>query len=184
MADIPFTVFSVLALFLCIPPAYFNYKLPYRPWATLILIGWIMINNLCSAVDSIIWASPDINTWWLGYGWCDIVARLNDMFVIGVPGSAVGICRVLADATDLNPAQKDLRCHRMRRNMIDLFLGVGFPLVIQAFKFICEYSRYHIEGVNGCTGTIEFSWPTLILYSIWGPFLCLVAGGYSCIPCT
>jgi len=182
MADIPFTVFSFLAFFLCIPPAYFNYKLAYRPWATLILIGWIAIFNLCLCVDSIIWASPDVETWWPGYGWCDIDARLKDMFVIGVPGSAVGICRFLADAINPDPGQKDLQFHRMRRNMIDLFLGVGLPLIIQAFKFIGEVSRYHIAGVDGCAGTIEYAWPALFLYPIWAPILCLVAGGYSCIP--
>jgi hypothetical protein len=125
MTDIPFTVFSFLAFFLCIPPAYFNYKVSSRPWATLILVGWIMINNLCFSIDSIIWASPDVDSRWPGYGWCDIDARLKDMFVIGVPGSAVGICRFLADATNPDPAQKDLQCHRKRRNLIDLFLGFG-----------------------------------------------------------
>jgi len=182
MADVPYTVFSFIAFFLCIPPAYFNYKIPFRPWATLILIGWIALINLLFAIDSIIWASDDVQTWWPGYGYCDINARLKDMFAIGVPGAAVGICRFLADATNPDPAQKDLHCHRTRRNMIDLFLGIGFPIIVIALKFIGEYSRYHIEGVNGCTGTIQLSWPSLILYPIWCPILCLVAAGYACTP--
>src|SRR5271154_383365 len=180
MPDVPFTVFSGLSVLLCIPPAYFNWKIPYRPWATLILIAWIFLLNLMYFFDSIIWYSADINTWWNGYVYCDITARLKDMFAIGVPGAAIGICRFLADATHPDPAQKDLKYGRLRRNLIDFFLGVLFPIILQGLKFIAEFSRYHIRGVSGCVGTIYNAWPSLPLYVLWTTILCLIAAVYSC----
>jgi pheromone a factor receptor len=179
MADIPFTVFSFLSMVLCIFPAYFNWKIPLRPWATLIIIGWIFIANLVCTLDSIIWRSNNTSSWWDGHVYCDIDARIKDMVVIGVPGAAVGICRFLADATNPDPSQKDLKHSRFRRNMIDLFLGVLLPVILEGLKYICEYSRYHIRGVNGCVGTIINSWPSIVVYIMWAPLLCLVTSVYS-----
>jgi pheromone a factor receptor len=183
MPDVPFTVFSGIGFLLCIPPAYFNWKIPCRPWATLILIGWIFMINLLYFVDSIVWASPDLSTWWDGKVYCDINARIKDMFAIGVPGAAIGICRFLADATNPDPSQKDLRHTRNRRNMIDLFLGVILPILMIGLKFIAEPSRYHVAGVNGCTGTIARAWPGLLCYILWPTVLCLIAAGYACTLC-
>ena len=180
MADVEFTVFSLLGFLLCILPAYFNWKTPYRPWATLILVGWIMLLNLLFFIDSLIWRNPDPSTWWDGKGYCDIVARLKDMFTIGISGAAVGICRFLADASNPDPSHKDLLHDRRKRNLIDVFLGIILPMIIDGLKFIVEYSRYHVAGVNGCTGTIDYSWPTLVLWYIWCPLLCLVSAGYAC----
>src|SRR5438046_6428182 len=130
MADYPFTIFSCIGFLLCIPPAYFNWKIPCRPWATLFLIGWIFVLNLLFFFDSIIWSSNDTSKWWDGKVYCDINSRVKDMFVFGVPGAAIGICRFLGDANDPNPTETDLRHGRFKRNMIDLFLSVILPLVI------------------------------------------------------
>src|SRR5579859_699881 len=77
MTDIPFTVFSCIGFFLCLPPAYFNWKIPGRPWATLIFIGWICVFNGLSFIDSIIWSGPDPAEWWDGKIYCDIFSRVN-----------------------------------------------------------------------------------------------------------
>ena len=179
MPDYPFTVFSGIGFLLCIPPAYFNLKIPNLPWATLFLIGWIAILNLLYFIDSIIWRSDDLNTWWDGKGYCDINFRIKDMFNIGVPGAAIGICRFLGDATNPNPSQNDLRHGRFRRNMVDLFLSIILPLVVSSLNVLFETSRYHISGVQGCKGWIDYSWPSVLFYPMFCPLLCLIAGIYS-----
>ena len=181
MPDTVFTVFSGIGFLLCIPPTYFNWKIPNRPWATLFLIGWIMVLNLLYFIDSIVWRSDNPNTWWDGKGYCDINCRVKDMFNIGVPGAAIGICRFLADATNPHPSQKDLRHDRFRRNMIDLFLSLILPLMVKAATFPFETSRYHIVGVQGCTTWLDFSWPSVLFFALWCPVLCLVAAVYACI---
>src|SRR5438874_2584550 len=80
MADYPFTIFSFIGVLLCIPPAYFNWKIPSRPWATLILIGWILVLDLLFFIDSILWSSEDTSTWWEGRFYCDINSRIKDAF--------------------------------------------------------------------------------------------------------
>lgn len=180
MPDYPFTVFSGIGFLLCILPAYFSWKAPNRSWAMLFLIGWIMVLNLLFFIDSIIWRSYDMSTWWDGKIYCDINFRIKNMSSWGVPGATIGICRFLANATDPNPSQRDLQHCRFQRNMIDLFLSITLPLMIEAGLVAFETSRYHILGVLGCTGWIDYSWPSVLYYALWCPILCLIAILYAC----
>ena len=179
MPDYAFTVFSCIGFLLCIPLFYFNWKVPGRPWATLILIGWVFILNLLSFIDSVIWSSDDPDTWWDGKVYCDIDSRIKSAFPIGVPAATIGICRFLATATDPEPSQRDLRYTQRRRNMIDLFLGIILPIFQMVLKFIVSPKRYYIVGIVGCTGWTDDSWPSIFLYYLWSPILCLIASGYA-----
>jgi pheromone a factor receptor len=181
MTDIPFTVFSCLGFFLCIPPAYFNWKIPGRPWTTLIFIGWIFVMNGLSFIDSIVWGDPDQTNWPDGNIYCDITSRIKSVFQIGLPAAGIGICRFLADATDPDPSQTDLRHTRFKRNMIDLFLGIGLPLINMGLKMIVNPTRYYIMGVSGCTGVTDLSWPSILLYHVWCPILSSAAAMYASI---
>jgi pheromone a factor receptor len=182
MVDIPFTVFSGIGFFLCIPPAYFNWKIPGRPWATLIFIGWICALNGFAFIDSIVWGGPDPSEWWDGEIYCDIDSRIKSEFSIGLPAAGIGICRFLADATNPNPAHTDLRHTKNRRNMIDLFLGIGLPLINMGLKMIVNPTRYNIVGVGGCTGVTDLSWPSFPLFHLWCPILSGIAAVYASIP--
>lgn len=182
MPDLPFTIFSGISILLCIPPAYFNWKIPCRLWATLILIGWIAVLNILYFCDSIIWYSGDTSTWWNGKVYCDIDSRIKDTFFLGAPGATIGICRFLADATNPNPSHTDLRKTLARRNAIDFFLGIVMPFIVAVgLKSIVSASRYHVVGVNGCLGNVAHAWPSLVVYHLWIPGLIIIAAGYACI---
>jgi pheromone a factor receptor len=179
MPDYPFTVFSCIGWILCIPAAYFNWKVPGRSWATLILIGWIFIMNLLSFIDSLIWAGDDVDTWWDGKVYCDIGSRIKAEFPLGVPGAAIGICRFLAAATSPNPSQRSLKHTQRRRNIIDFCLGVVLPIICMGLKEIVCPKRYYILQIRGCTGSTDDSWPTIPLYYLWPMTLTLIASGYA-----
>jgi pheromone a factor receptor len=180
MPDYAFTIFSGIAVVLCVPSAYFYWKIPGRPWATLIFVGWIIIWNLIFFVDSIIWGGDNLQDWWDGEIYCDIDARIKDAFGTGLPGAAIGVCRFLADAANPDPSAIDVRQNMFRRNMIDLFIGVILPFLNLGLKFICEPSRYWIVQNLGCMGQIDISWPSFLVYIAWAPLLCLIAAAYAC----
>jgi pheromone a factor receptor len=181
MPDYAFSVFSCIGFLLCIGPAYFNWKIPGRPWATLIVIGWIFALNLVAFIDSLIWSSEDSSHWWDGKIYCDISSRIKSEFPVGVPGATIGICRFLAEATNPNPSQTDLKHNTFKRNMIDLGLGVILPLIQVPLKYIVQPSRYYIIGVNGCSPRIDTSWPAIPIDFLWSPILSLIAAGYACM---
>jgi pheromone a factor receptor len=179
MADYAFTVFSCIGCILSVISAYFNWKVPGRPWATLILIFWIFALNLLSFIDSIIWGSDDPDSWWDGKVYCDIDSRIKSEFPLGVPGATIGICRFLAAATNPDPGQRELKYTQVRRNIIDLFLGLILPIAHMGLKFIVSSKRYAIVGIVGCTGWTDDSWPSIPLYYLWSPILTLIASGYA-----
>jgi pheromone a factor receptor len=179
MPDYAFTIFSGIGFLVCIPLFYFNWKVAGRPWATLILISWVFILNLLYFIDSIIWSSDNPNDWWDGKVYCDIDSRIKSAFPIGVPGATIGICRFLAAATNPDPSQQDLKHTQTRRNITDLFLGVVIPLINMPLKFIVSPKRYSVDGIVGCTGWTDNSWPSIVLYYVWSPILSLIASGYA-----
>ena len=181
MADIPFSTFSLLGFLLGIWCLYCISQTPGRPWATYILITWILLANLFSFIDSVIWSAEDPSTWWEGKGYCDVVARIKVEFPIGVSGAAIGISRFLADATDPNPSQTDMRYNRTKRNIIDIILGVGLPIINSALRYLVEPSRYYIMGVNGCTCITRTTWPAIPIFFLWVPIMTIIAAVYASI---
>jgi pheromone a factor receptor len=179
MPDYPYTVFAAIGWIVCIPLAYFNWKIPGRPWAPLILIGWLFFNNLLSFIDSVLWTGSDSATWWDGKVYCDIGSRVKSEYLIGVPAALIGICRFLAAAIHLDPVQTTLNQTQRRRNITDLLLGVFLPIVNVGLKQIVTSPRYYIFGIRGCTTGLDDSWPSILLYFLWAPVLTIIATGYA-----
>jgi hypothetical protein len=176
MPDYPFTVFSFLGVLLCIEPAYFNWRVPGRPWSARIFVGWVFIYNLLSFIDSIVWASETLADWPDGNGYCDIGARIKTAFPIGVLGSTICLCLFLINSTNLAPSQKDMGpSNGVRRNMFDMFLGMVLPVIFVVLHYIVEPTQYGILGVAGCQSTTDTAWPTIILYSIWPTLMTFIA---------
>jgi len=179
MADVPFTIFSFIGFLLAIECLFCISKNPGRPWATYILITWILVVNFVSFTDSLIWRAEDTTDWWDGKGYCDVVSRIKTEFPIGVCGAAIGISRFLAEATDPNPKQTDMRYNRTKRNIIDIILGVVLPVINAALRYLVEPSRYYIMGVNGCSSITRTTWPAIPIYFLWVPIMTLIAAVYA-----
>jgi pheromone a factor receptor len=180
MADVPFTVFTFFGFLLAIECLYFISKTPGRPWATYILMIWVLLVNLVSFTDSVIWRGPDPAEWWDGKVYCDISSRIKTEFPIGVCGAAIGISRFLAEATDPDPKHNDMKYNRMKRNIIDIVLGVVLPIINAALRILVEPARYYIMGVNGCSSITRTAWPAIPIYFLWVPLMTLVAAVYAC----
>jgi pheromone a factor receptor len=179
MPDYPFTTATGVATLLCIPIAYFTFKSASHPLATSLLIGWIFIENLLFFVDSIIWSGGNPDEWWDGKIYCDINSRVKSVWMIGVPGAAIGMCRFLADATKSQAGDEQGYLKKRRRNLIDFTLGILLPLLNAGLKFIVNPQRYSIIGVQGCIGLTQPVWLAFPLYYLWTPILSFVAAVYA-----
>jgi pheromone a factor receptor len=177
-----FTSATFIATFLCIPMTYFTFRSTGYPWATVLLIGWIFIENLLLCLDSIIWSGDSPEEWWEGQIYCDINSRIKSAFVIGVPGAGVGLCRFLADVTNPKIGSRQFQSTRWRRNVFDLTFGIILPLVNAGVKLLVNPARYHIWGIYGCVGLTDFTWLSIPLYWIWTPTLSFIAAVYACTP--
>lgn len=177
MAYYIFTIFSGIGFLLSILTAYVIYKSPNSPWAAMILVGWILSWNFLFFVDSIIWSDSNPADWWDGNIYCDINSRIKDAIMPGIPGATIGVLRFLANTMEQHVSQRAYNI--FENNLVDFSLGVVFPIVITAVRLVAMPCRYQIWGVFGCTGIIDDSWPSILVWYLWPPVLSLVSALYA-----
>jgi pheromone a factor receptor len=180
MAYYIFTSACCLGWLLSILLGYFSYRSRGQPLSLIILIGWTFTLNFLLFLDSILWRSEDIETWWDGRIYCDVNSRLKSAFPIGAPGAAIGMFRFLAQVSDQKISAEKMEAKRVWNNAIDVVLGVAIPVVVMGLKLFVPWSRYSILGVIGCVGGTKDIWLAIPLYHIWTPGLTMVAAGYAC----
>lgn len=177
MPDNLFSISSGIGSFLCIITSYVSYKSTEGSFATMILAAWVFSLNFLSFLDSIIWASGNSDEWWDGKIYCDINSRIKSAAPIGIPGATIGLCRFLANTTTQHRPQQGNS--KLKSIAFDIILGLVLPILNAPLKFIVSPTRYIIDGVNGCTGTTDYSWPSILLYWLWSPLLTAIAAVYA-----
>jgi pheromone a factor receptor len=175
MLDHIFTVLAGVGFLLNLFTAYVVYKSPNSPSAAFILVGWIFSWNVLHFTDSIIWSGGNAEDWWDGKIYCDIDSRIKDAICLGVPGAAIGAFRFLSITVEEHVSLKA----ESGRNYTDVMVGLIFPIVITVLRLIVMPARYSIFPVLGCTGIIDDSWPSILIWYIWPPILSAVATIYA-----
>ncbi|KAG8724956.1 a-factor receptor [Ceratobasidium sp. 395] len=106
-------------------------------------------------VNSIVWMG---NTRDPAPVWCDISTKLIIGMSVGLTASALCINRRLYSIATIQSVSDD-RAARRRRVMIDLFLGIGLPIIVMALSYIVQDHRYDINEDLGCW---PVTYPTLL----------------------
>ncbi|ODO03101.1 hypothetical protein I350_05946 [Cryptococcus amylolentus CBS 6273] len=176
MHDLSLIVFSGLGIILILLPLPLHWRA--RNAGTLILISWLFIANLIFFVDGILW--------WDNYDlpssrvWCDIVGKLFIGFPVGISATSLCITRrlvMIASSTSVTITQRQKRIALA----IDLFLGIGAPLLVMALHYIVQSHRFDIVEGYGCQPVTWAGIPALFAVTWWSPLLTLIAAGYGVI---
>ena len=173
MPDYLFTGLTGIGFLLTLFAAYVVCKTPNSPYAALILVGWICSWNLLYFTDSIIWSSENPEEWWDGKIYCDVNSRIKDAIALGVPAASIGAFRSLSNTVQEHVSQRATSA--FRNNLLDITIGLIFPLLIAGLRVIVMPGRYYVVGVLGCVGMIDDSWPSILIWYIWPPLLSAVA---------
>lgn len=167
-------VLSLCAILLDIGPLIWHSKNANIAAASLIV--WIVILNLASFVNAIIWHNDDTDSWWSGHGLCDVQVKLFVGAYVGLPGALIAIMRNLVNVlntstTVLTPSTSQ----RRRRIIIDLLLCWAFPIYMMLVHYIVQPSRYYLWTVSGCNPSFDNSWVSVVLIFVW-PLVFAVIG--------
>lgn len=179
MPDWAFTTFTAISSIFLLSPLYFICRKPSSPWSAILLIVWVLILNILSAVESIIWASANTDGWSLCLIYCDISSRLKEEAPVAIPSLAASVLHFLCQGADPEPRSAHLRAGGWKSNTLDLCLGVGLPIIHAGLKYLVTPWRYTIMGVAGCTGSIDTGLVALFLYSIWPPVASFIAAVFA-----
>lgn len=171
-------LFSSISIALIIIPFVWHYRNKNLPACTL--FAWLILSNLFTFVNAIIWPNEDYASWWDGAGLCDIEAKLYWPIFTGIPCAVCCILRNLAkvlriDRATMNTTKKQRRCMLI----VDCLICFLVPFLQIVLHYCIQPNRYIIEAVGGCAASFDQSWPTIAIMYVW-PVIFALAGCYYC----
>lgn len=171
-ASVVLPIFAGLALLLQIPALVWHIRT--RNLGASSQIIWISFVLLFFVINPIIWPRDDYWNWWPGYGLCDVESRILLGAYVGLPGSAMCIVRKLLVVLDPDSNPVPTKAQRRRELVLDLFLCIGFPILIMIVFYVVQANRYTIFTTTGCVWWIERTWASIALVLMWPLVLSII----------
>lgn len=176
-SGIALSVLAFLSVLVCIPPLIWHARNSNFPACCLIL--WYIVLNLFTFINPMIWPNDDVSSWWNGYIYCDINAKLLTGNNVGVAGALVCTFRSLARVMDTeNATLMPSKGEKRRDAAFELVFCVVNPLILMILHYIVQDSRYLIYGIVGCMPSYHSSWVSTAVGFVWSPVILLVACFY------
>ncbi|KXG49979.1 Fungal pheromone STE3 GPCR [Penicillium griseofulvum] len=173
-------ILSSFSIVLAIPPLILHEK--NRNFPATSLIFWSILLNLFNIINSLIWPTDDVESWWDGAGLCDIEVKFMTAGYVGIPGSLVCIFRSLALVLDTDRATLvPSKGQRWRNQFVEILFCVVVPVIAMITHIIWQKSRYLLFAISGCVNNFDESWVSLVFAWIWPPIICLIAAYYCCL---
>jgi pheromone a factor receptor len=181
-AAIILATFSLLVALLIIPPMLWH--LSNRNIGATSLIIWLLVLNLQSFLNAVLWSHDNIAHWFEGHVLCDIEVKISIAGTVGVPSSVACVLRALAKVMDTERVSLGLSKGQKRRAIaIDFLWCAGFPGLQMFFHYVVQTRRYYIAGIAGCMPANSRSWVTDLLITapqiVWTVVGCYYAGEFG-----
>ncbi|KAI0350979.1 fungal pheromone STE3G-protein-coupled receptor [Trametes cingulata] len=157
--ELPYVAFIAAALVLVPLPWHWR----ARNIATLSMIGWLFVINIIYGVDAIIWHN-NVNI--TAVTWCDITTRIIIGAGMALPAACMCISIHLAQVASVSRVQSS-RADKRRRQLIELVLCFGVPLLWMGLHYTVQGHRFDIIEDYGCRPNTYISIPAIFL--IWVP---------------
>ncbi|SCU96080.1 LAFA_0G04126g1_1 [Lachancea sp. 'fantastica'] len=154
---------GVIALVLLFPPLAWHSKTRNTP--AIILIIWLVIMDIKLIVDAAIWGGSDFAEKWAGYGWCDLMTKLQVGANVGLSCSVANIAfnlHTILKADSVLPEPKSWRKLRT-----DLSFSLITPIAVMGLSYLVQVYRFGIFRYNGCQNLLAPTWETVVVYTMW-----------------
>ncbi|KAF4121250.1 pheromone a factor receptor [Geosmithia morbida] len=126
--------------------------------AAVVFIVNMELKNIETVVFALIWRNDDMDSWWAGYGVCDVHPYFNN-FVMTLYGTCLlAIMRNLSRQVGLMRAQGLTRGEKRRRNLVQALIMFPLPILQVALTWFLTDGRYAIGTLVGCTWIPGASW--------------------------
>ncbi|SCU87462.1 LADA_0E04148g1_1 [Lachancea dasiensis] len=152
-----------VALAMLFPPLAWHSKTRNTP--AIILIVWLIIMDIKLIVDAAIWGGSDFAQKWAGYGWCDLMIKLQVGANVGISCSVANIAynlHTILKADTVLPEPNS-----WRKLGVDLSISLITPILTMGLSCLVQVFRYGIFRYNGCQNLLSPSWPTVLVYTLW-----------------
>jgi pheromone a factor receptor len=169
---------AILAILLTYLPLQAFLTIKNFPAICIIVI--VDVQNLFNAINAIVWPSDNPETWWKGYGLCDIQTWLKYPLSLAISCSLCCFAKGMADALNTNKVNLHQTCAWKRRKLMkEAAFCWTAPLIQLLLYYIVTNGRYNIYPVFGCSCQVDNSWPTAVILYIWNPIFSFVNGIFA-----
>lgn len=141
-------------------------RLLYRngEFAAVVFILNVMAFNIETVVMSLLWRNNDLESWWPGYGLCDVDAYFHNAGQALYATCMLAIMRNLSHQVGLLRANPLTVKERRRRNLIQALFMFPLPILQLAMTWPITTQRYAVGTLVGCTWVPHTSWPNLVFF--------------------
>ena len=153
---------NLLVILLILPPIFWHAR--NRNIGATLLVGCVIMLNLQSLINALLWPTDNIAKWYNGSGLCDVEVKLQVAAQVASPAALGCVLRALARVMDTRRTQLvQTKAQRWRGYAIDLLWCFGFPMLQMLFHYIVKPGRYYLFGIIGCVPAVSNSWLTILL---------------------
>ncbi|KAI1317170.1 GPCR fungal pheromone mating factor [Xylariaceae sp. FL0255] len=133
-------------------------------FAAAVLIVDVMVMNVFTIINSVIWNSDDVSNWFDGTGLCDIQVYLQGPLRTIYSAAIFTVMYHLSTQVKVSRATRLGQREKTIRNRLQA--AIIFPLAIfqLAFTWFDIAQRYIIGTLVGCTAVYDNSWPKTLIY--------------------
>ncbi len=170
-------VLGVVANLVCLVPL----RLLYRngEFAAVVFIVVVEIKNIFTIVMAALWHTDDMESWWPGYGLCDIEPFIYNGCAGIYVTCLLAIMRNLAHQVGIMRANPLTVREKRRRNLFQALIIFPLPIVQLAFTWPLAAQRYAIGPLMGCSWVPYSAWPYLVFFVIAQLVISIVAAIYA-----
>ncbi|KAI6781093.1 uncharacterized protein J7T54_003260 [Emericellopsis cladophorae] len=133
--------------------------------ATIFILN-VILKNIDTVVLALIWRNDDMESWWKGYGLCDVTPYFHNFSIALYATCLLAIMRNLAHQVGLLTAHPLTVKEKRKRNMIQALIMFPLPVVQLALTWPLTRNRYAVGAIVGCSWSADPSWPYLVFFVI------------------
>ncbi|KAL7960801.1 pheromone A receptor domain-containing protein [Trichoderma compactum] len=169
--------FGIIANLVCLIPLQLLYR--NGEFAAVVFILNVELENLRNIVNALIWRNDDVESWWPGYGLCDVDAFLHNFCISIFATCLLAIMRNLAIQVGSLRANPPSRREKRRRNIIQALIIFPLPLMQVAWTYPLAQQRYYVGTLIGCYWPNASAWPSIVFEILPQAVVSLVTAGYA-----
>ena len=172
-------VLCPIAILLTFVPVRILWRNGEFPACTYVANLWVLIFFVF--VNATIWRNQDFDSWWLGYGWCDLQAYIQYAFVTLYSTSVCAIMQRLSSQVGLTRVTGLSTREKRRRLLVQSLIIFPVPVLQIIITVFVQGQRYALAPASGCTNAYT---PTAVflVFFILPPLLFTIAACFhTCV---
>jgi pheromone a factor receptor len=168
---------ATLANIICLVPLKHLYR--NSEFAAVVFIVNIEVTNLDTIVNALIWRNDDTDSWWPGYGLCDLSPYIHNFNIALFVTCLLAMMRNLAQQVGLLRANPLTVREKRRRHLVQALIIFPLPIIQLCWVWPLTAQRYVVGTLVGCSWVASPSWPYIVFFVTAPVVIAIMTSGYA-----